>query len=95
VVSRARLFWQSAPGGATWLYLAWILAAHSLDWDGQWSVIRRLSTFQLWVIVAGLSGGVAAFWLPSRALRIGIAAGSLLGAELLYEAFLGVAFGGA
>lgn len=91
--TRARLLAHSAPGVLAWACLLWIFAVDSLGWDNQWPIIVRLCNVQLGVVVLALLGGIGAFWLPSRRLRIAVALGNLSGAVLLYEALVAVLFG--
>jgi len=93
-LSRGRLFAHTAPGALAWLFLLGILGARSIESEGLWRVFGGLWPIELCVVALSLAGGVAAFWLPTRALRIGVAVGSLLGAVLL-DAALGAVMLGA
>jgi len=84
-MTRRRLVAHLAPGAAAWAYVAWILAAYSSEESGH-CLLKALWAVQLAVVAFGVFGGVWAFRLPTRALRIGVSAGSLFGAFLLLQA---------
>jgi hypothetical protein len=91
--SRDRLFGYLAPAALVWVYLGWISAVLDLDLRGQFHVLRGLLPLQCLFILAGVVGGVRAFWLPSRALRIAVASGTLFGVIALYWFAMGFAIG--
>jgi len=92
-LSRGRLAALLAPGSLAWAQVLWIFLAHALGMHGQWHLIATLRVFQIGLMLAGIGCGVAAFWLPSRALRLGVATWSLAGVAMLYQVLLAVMFG--
>ena len=83
-LTRRLLAAHLAPAVFAWVYVAWILLAYSEE-DGHHPLAKELVPVQVVVCALCLAGGVWAFRLPTRALRIGIAVATLSGGVVLFE----------